>query len=208
MKRGNLLFPAAVAAGLLFVVMRARADSPADYVNPDDDYIPPVDNGGDMPTADDSRFTLTDASNLATSDDLDAMLQKGERLVLTPYQLGDGGWTVGYGHYSPNSAGMPAPLSSKDDAIALFNQDIEERAAVWVRKYVTVPINQFQFDALASMAFNLKPSSFKTIADAVNAGDDPDNAALQFVRAGTNLENGLRARRARELDLYHNGVYA
>ena len=58
------------------------------------------------------------------------------------------------------------------------------------------------------IAFNLKPSSFKTVADAVNRGEDPEAAALQFIRAGSNLERGLRNRRAREIALYRQGVYA
>jgi lysozyme len=71
-----------------------------------------------------------------------------------------------------------------------------------VRAYVTAELTQPQFDALVSMAYNLSPRSFRTIADAVNRGDDPEAAALRFVRAGTNLERGLRNRRAAELAMF------
>ena len=150
----------------------------------------------------------TFASQLAPSPALEGMLKQGEALRLTPYRLGDGGATLGYGRYFPD--GGTSPPAGIDQAIAdaWFADDIEARAARWVRAYVTAPIVQTQFDALCSMAYNLRPASFRTIADAVNVGNDPGDAAMQFIRAGTNLENGLRNRRARELDLYRNGVYA
>ena len=102
----------------------------------------------------------------------------------------------------------PLEVITADQAEAIFADDVERRGAHWVRSYVTVPLEQYQFDALTHMSFNLKPSSFKTVADAVNAGDDPEAAALNYIRAGTNLEQGLRNRRAREVALFRTGIYA
>lgn len=203
MARAGLVLLVAVVAG--FAWSRARADTADDYIAPDDDYV------GD----ESDPFYSTDAGddvdlpeNFSPSPELEAMLKKGEALRLTPYRLGDGGSTLGYGRYFPD--GGPPPPASITPATAddWFDEDIEARAARWVRQYVTVPLTQFQFDALCSMAFNLKPSSFATIAAAVNAGDDPEAAALKYVREGTNLERGLRIRRARELALYRDGLYS
>jgi len=150
----------------------------------------------------------TPAADMNPSPELVDMLKRGESLRLHAYRLGDGGWTIGYGRYYPDDGPPPPDEISVDQAEAWFQEDIENRGARWVRAYVTAPLTQQQFDALVSMAFNLKPKSFRTIADAVNGGQDPEDAALQYVRAGTNLEHGLRVRRAREIALYREGTYA
>lgn len=206
MARAGLVLLVAVVAG--FAWSRARADTPGDYINPDDDYV--GDESDPLYSADDDEYAsmLDLPENFAPSLELQSMLKKGEALRLTPYRLGDGGSTLGYGRYFVDGGPPPPAAIDQSTADAWFADDIESRAAVWVREYVTTPINQFQFDALCSMAFNLKPSSFKNIADAVNAGDDPEAAALQYVRAGSNLERGLRLRRARELALYRDGLYS
>ncbi len=136
------------------------------------------------------------------------MLKRGEALRLERYRLGDGGWTIGYGRYYPDNGPLPPERITRGQAEEWFAVDVEQRGARWVRAYVRVPLTQHQFDALVHMAFNLKPSSFKTIADAVNAGEDPEAAALRYVRAGSHLEAGLRNRRAREVALYRMGLYA
>lgn len=150
----------------------------------------------------------TDAAGMTPSPELLSMLKAGEALRLTPYRLGDGGSTIGYGRYYPDT-GPEAPASiTADQAESWFADDVESKGARWVRTYVTAPLLQNEFDALTSMAFNMSPRSFKTIAQAVNDGDDPEAAALRFVLTGSNLERGLRNRRAREIALYRQGVYA
>ena len=150
----------------------------------------------------------TPAADMQPSAELVNMLKQGEALRLVRYRLGDGGWTIGYGRYFPDSGAEPPERISADQAEAWFAEDIEARAARWVRAYVTAPLLQHEFDALVHMAFNLKPSSFKTIANAVNDGESPEAAGLRYIRAGTNLERGLRLRRGREVALYHHGIYA
>lgn len=132
-------------------------------------------------------------------------LHSFEQLRLTPYRLGDGGSTIGWGRYFPDSGEPPPERITRETADQWFSIDIEERGARWVRAYVTRPLQQYEFDALVSMAYNLSPKSFRTIAEAVNHFEDPSAAALRFVRAGTNLEKGLRRRRAAELAMFTNG---
>lgn len=146
-------------------------------------------------------------ADMAPSDRLRDMLKTGERLALQRYRLGDGGWTIGYGRFYRDPAEPPESIT-REQAEAWFAEDVEARAARWVRAFVSVPLLQHQFDSLCHMAYNLSPKAFKTIAEAVNAGQDPEAAALQFVRAGSNLEKGLRNRRGREIALYRSGTYS
>lgn len=155
-----------------------------------------------------NAMSPSEVAGMSPSGQLQAMLRRGEAVRLTRYRLGDGGWTIGIGRYYKDGGELPPETITREQAEAWFAEDIEARGARWVRAYVSVPVNQWQFDALTSMAFNLKPSSFKTIADAVNAGQDPEAASLNFVRAGTDLEAGLRNRRAKEIALYRTGAYA
>ena len=170
---------------------------------------------GDAPDwTDDLDAALTMALNptpvahMQPSAQLLSMLKRGESLRLARYRLGDGGWTIGYGRYYPDGGQVPPERIDGDTAERWFAEDVEQRGARWVRAYVAVPLRQNQFDALVHIAYNLSPKAFRSVADAVNAGQDPEAAALRYVRAGTNLESGLRNRRAREIALYRTGVYA
>ncbi len=147
-------------------------------------------------------------ADMAPSQQLLDMLKAGEGLRLARYRLGDGGWTIGYGRYYPDGGTLPPERIDQATADQWFAEDVEARGARWVRTYVAVPLLQQQFDALTSMAYNLSPKSFKTIADQVNAGQDPEDAAMRYTRPGTNLQAGLVARRGRELALYRTGTYA
>lgn len=155
-----------------------------------------------------NTFLGTPASEMRSSEQLLRALKKRERLVLVRYRLGDGGWTIGYGRYYPDGGAVPPERIDQATAEAWFAQDVVERGERWVKAYVTVPLLQQQFDALVHMAFNLSPKSFRNIAEAVNRGEDPEAQAMRYIRAGTDLEAGLRNRRAEELAMFRSGVYA
>jgi len=149
-----------------------------------------------------------DIQAMRASSELRAMLKRSEGgPLLERTDLGDGGYTIGYGRFERQAHLLPARIT-RLEADQMFDVDLDQRAERWVRAYVRVPLTQEQFDALTSMAYNLKPSSFRRIAEAVNRGEGPDLAAMQYVRAGSEFERGLRNRRAAELALYHKGVYA
>lgn len=186
---------------LVLLLQRSANDSPSDdarayeYPTVSDDFSAVVSETW-------NRIMGTPASQMTISPEFRAVLAAREALRLDRYELGDGGWTIGRGHFTPYSSPPPPLRITREEAEALFDRDLEERAMRWVRAYVTAPLTQSQFDALTSMAFNLSPRSFRTIADAVNRGDDPEAAAMRFIRAGTNLERGLRNRREEELAWY------
>ena len=75
-----------------------------------------------------------------------------------------------------------------------------------VAKAVTVPLNQNQYDALTSLAYNIGTGAFQrsTLLRRLNAGDHA-GAAEQFgvwVRSGGADSPGLIARRAAERRLF------
>ena len=100
--------------------------------------------------------------------------------ALERYNIGDGGWTIGYGHYEKNIANIPARITV-DEAEAMFDRDVAERAEKWVRLYVQVPLMQYEFGALTHIAYNLSPKGFKKFADAVNAGQGIEAIAAASV---------------------------
>lgn len=147
---------------------------------------------------------------LEPSSQLVDWLKRKEGFLATKTYLGDGGATLGYGHYEPagpRADALPDTIT-EPVAAALFANDIQTRAVQQVVKYVNVPVTQNQFDALVSLAYNLSPGSFSHIADAVNAGQGLDPVIFQFVRPGTQFEAGLTARRQSELAMFDTGVYA
>jgi lysozyme len=148
------------------------------------------------------------AADMYPSEELRAMLKGREALRLERYNLGDGGWTIGYGHFERDINKIPARITP-DDAEAMFDSDLYARGYKWVRLYVSVPVNQYQFDALTHIAYNLSPKGFKRFADAVNAGEGIDAIADASVYwPAPQFQNGIRARRATEVALFNDGVYA
>ncbi|PMS38857.1 glycoside hydrolase family 24 [Trinickia symbiotica] len=150
----------------------------------------------------------TPASGMTVSDAEVSALKQREGLRLTRYALGDGGYTIGYGHYSTNLADIPATCTQAQ-ADAWFADDLENRATKWVRLYVTVPLSQNQFDALVDVAYNMSPRGFKRFADAVNAGQGIDDIAQASVAwVDPSLQNGIQNRRNAEMNEFDNGVYS
>jgi len=216
----------AVAGAILFLSRRAesfegRGDFESETEQLDSfDYQPPMiidDFSWEYPTVnDDPVFDPRDVnarrfspSFMMPSEALKDWLREKEDFRGDKYKLGDGGVTIGFGWYEPYSRAhlMPDRISLAD-ALAKFEEHVESRGAAWVRQYVTVPMTQNEFDAFTSLAYNLSPRSFRRIANALNAGEDWRAVALQFVRPGSRLERGLRNRRASEIAMFDQGVYA
>lgn len=111
-------------------------------------------------------------------------------------------WTIGYGHTGTAHKGM---VITEERAEALLRQDI-----AWVEdainKNVVVPLTQNQYDALASLVYNIGAGAFakSTLLRMLNMGDYK-GAADQFLRwdkqKGKTLK-GLTRRRAEERDLF------
>lgn len=147
-------------------------------------------------------------ADMQTSPDMLDMLRRRESLKLQPYNLGDGGWTIGYGHFEKTREALPV-IRNRADAEALFADDVANRGEKWVKLYVNVDLTQNQFDALVSIAFNMSPQSFKKFADAVNRGEGIEGMAQRSIAwVSPNLQNGIRNRRNDEIQVFNTGVYA
>ncbi|MCK4089649.1 lysozyme [Acinetobacter radioresistens] len=133
-----------------------------------------------------------------------------EGLELEAYDDGVGVWTIGFGTTKyPNGIRVKkGDTCTLDQAKSYMQHDLKvfERA---VRESVLVPLNQNQFDALVSLAYNIGTNAFKksTLVKRLNEGNY-QSAANQFdvwVNAGGKRMEGLVKRRAREKALFMKG---
>ena len=142
-------------------------------------------------------------NQLSCSQNGQVLIEKFEGLRLTAYQDMVGVWTIGYGHTGPDV--KPGLVISQQQAAQLLINDLA-RFNNGVNALVTVKLNQNQFDALVSFAFNLGVGSLKksTLLRKLNAGD-VQGAALQFKswnKAGGKVLTGLTRRREAEMKLF------
>ncbi len=118
------------------------------------------------------------------------------------YKCPAGVWTIGYGCTEGIKEGM---VWAKDEAEArLLNEIVKFEAGV--NRLVTAEINQNQFDALVSFAYNCGLGALERskILKATNAGNF-SKAAASFAawnKGGGKVLPGLVQRRARESVLY------
>ena len=111
-------------------------------------------------------------------------------------------WTIGYGHTKTAKPGMRI---TKAGAEKLLLHDLAWVEAT-IDKYVKVPLNQNQYDALASFIYNVGATAFRrsTLLKLLNAGDY-EGAAEQFPRWNKQkgkVLRGLTARRQKEKTLF------
>lgn len=116
-------------------------------------------------------------------------------------------WTIGYGHTGPDV--HPGLVWTADRAAKQLEADLTATDARVTALLDKAPTTQPQFDALASFAFNLGAGALarSTLLRKHRAGMYADAAAEfgRWVSPGSNVENGLRRRRAAEAALYQSG---
>ncbi|OTG67815.1 lysozyme [Acinetobacter sp. ANC 4470] len=130
---------------------------------------------------------------------------EGKRLVA--YDDGVGVWTIGFGTtVYPNGIRVKkGDTCTEAQAKAYMSHDLKKFEHA-VNSAVTVPLNQNQFDALVSLAYNIGATAFSqsTLVKKLNAGDIR-GAADQFdvwVKAGGKRMQGLVNRRKSEKLLF------
>lgn len=134
------------------------------------------------------------------------MIQAHEGLSLEAYLCPAGVWTIGYG--ATRIDGRPVRSGMRITglrAVELLAADAE-RFADAVRQLVDVPLNQNEFDALTSFAYNVGEGAFRdsTLRRKLNAGDR-QGAADEFprwVNGGGKRLPGLVRRREEERALF------
>ncbi|MHA7871696.1 MAG: glycoside hydrolase family protein [Hyphococcus sp.] len=129
------------------------------------------------------------------------IIKESEGLRLEAYTL-NGQWLIGYGHARTARAGMTI---TEAEAEALLREDVRD-AEDGVRQRVTAPVNENQFSAMVSLAYNLGVGGFSrsTVLDAVNRGDYRQAADnfLNHNRAGGVPNEHLTHRREQERALF------
>jgi lysozyme len=136
-------------------------------------------------------------------------ITKHEGLRLKPYLCPAKIPTIGYGN-TYYSDGKRVTLLDKDitkqQAFEMF-KEIANRFAKRVDELVTSDINQNQFNALVSFAYNVGTGNFasSTLLKKINKNPNDLTLKAEFLRwnkAGGKVLNGLTNRRNEEADLY------
>jgi lysozyme len=131
-----------------------------------------------------------------------ALIKEFEGFRAAAYLCPAGVWTIGWGH----TRGVTEhDRVTEEMATDMLIEDLAWCEAA-VKQYVTVPLNQNQFDALVSFTFNLGQGALaqSTLLRLLNSGEYTA-AALQFgrwVKAGTQTLPGLVRRREAERALF------
>lgn len=133
------------------------------------------------------------------------LIKRFEGVRLAAYDDGVGVWTIGVGHIKGVKRGDTITMEQADRFLA---EDHAEAEAA-VNRCVKVPLEQHQFDALASWTFNLGGGALSgsTMLKKLNAGDF-DGAAdemLRWNKAGGRVLAGLTKRRIAERMLFLTG---
>jgi len=136
-------------------------------------------------------------------------IQQFEGLKLKAYKDSVGIWTVGFGNIFNLDTGNPI---KEGDEISLETAErwlkIEvDNLQAKMRKVITVPLNDNQWTALTSLAYNIGFGAFKrsTLLRLLNAGASKEEVAKQFLRwnkAGGKEIKGLTNRRQAESNLF------
>lgn len=130
-----------------------------------------------------------------------------ESCVLHAYLCPAGVWTIGYGHTGPDvKKGM---IITQADAERILDSDLKIFSSM-VTPIIKVPINENQFSALVSFAFNAGVYALEksTLLRMLNKGDI-SGAAAQFERwvyADGKVLPGLVRRRKAERALFEKEV--
>ena len=136
-----------------------------------------------------------------------ALIKRFEGCRLTAYKCSAGVWTIGYGHTSGVHSGQVITQAQAD---ALLRQDLEKFER-YVNSTAYVPItaqlNDNQFAALVSFAFNCGQGKLKRLCAGRNTAQIAA-AMPQYCKAAGRKLPGLVQRRAAEVALFNTPVSA
>ena len=145
-----------------------------------------------------------------------AFIARFEGCILRLYNDPAGHCTIGIGHLVHQGrcdGSEPAEFRrgiTRERAYELLQEDAATAAAA-IQRYVKVPLNQQQFDALCSFGFNCGAGAIKTstLTRRLNAGEYSAVPAElnRWVKAGAKTLPGLVKRRRAEGSLFAHGSY-
>ena len=135
------------------------------------------------------------------------LIKQWEGLRLEAYLCPAGVWTIGYGHTETAKKGMKI---SQAEADRLLVYDLS-RFIQGVEESLDVTVNDNQFAALVSFAFNVGAGAFKksTLLKKLNAGDfsSVPSELARWNKVGGKVSAGLTNRRAAEAGLWVKGSF-
>ena len=144
-------------------------------------------------------------NNLKTGDKAIQVIQHYEGKFNNAYFDQVGVATIGFGHTKDVYIGQ---IATDDQILQFLKEDLEDTEH-WVNLYVTVPLNQDQFDALISFTFNLGSGNLhsSTLLKLLNQGhyDEVHKQMLRWNLAGGEPAKGLTYRRLTEAELFDTG---
>jgi lysozyme len=137
------------------------------------------------------------------------LIQGFEGLSLVPYLCSAKVATIGWGNVFYPS-GIKVTMQDKPISLATASwmfRTIADRFAVDVDKLIKANINQNQFNAIASLAYNIGIAGLakSTLLKKVNINPSDPTIATEFAKwnkSGGKVVNGLTKRRAVEAKLY------
>jgi lysozyme len=126
--------------------------------------------------------------------------------TISAYLCPAGKWTIGYGSCKGVRSGMKITI---EEAELRLREDLRTAEAD-VKRYVTVPLTQGQYDALVSFVFNLGAGNFRssTLLKKLNQGlyNDVPEQIMRWNKARVDgkltVLNGLTRRRAAEAAIF------
>ncbi len=133
------------------------------------------------------------------------MIKTWEGCRLTAYRCPSGVLTIGYGHTGTDVT--EGKTITQKEADELFETDINKFASAVTKILDGVNVNNNQFDALVSFAYNVGLSAFEksTLLKRVKANPNSNAIRIEFRRwnrGGGKVLPGLTARRIYEANHY------
>lgn len=141
-----------------------------------------------------------------------SLIRRFEGCRLRAYQCSAKKWTIGWGNtfYEDGSSVKQGDVITQERADRLFVILLDQFAAQ-LRPLITARVNDNQFGALLSFAYNAGVGAFRnsTLRRLVNTNRDSNLIRLEFAkwnRAGGQVLAGLTRRRTAEADLYFTPI--
>lgn len=147
-------------------------------------------------------------------------IKQGEGFSSTPYNLGDGTYTIGYGttsKYDPEHYNQLAPSCTEQQASEVLGQSLYSNYSKYVYDsfvrygYDMNKMKQNEFDAFVSFYYNTGSLTSKSIFTKYINGDSKESIAevwkTTVIMPGTQFEEGLRNRRKAEANVFLNADY-
>ena len=147
-------------------------------------------------------------------------IKQTEGFSATPYNLGDGTYTIGYGttsKYDPEHYEQLAPSCTEQQASEVLGQSLYTNYSKYVYDtfvrygYDMNKMKQNEFDAFVSFYYNTGSLTSKTIFTKYINGASKESIAevwkTTVIMPGTQFEEGLRNRRKAEANVFLNADY-